>query len=226
LRQKRTASISSKLLLAVVAAGGTAVLLTFLSSEAMRNNFVNLKASMAAVLPVSSAVARSDSAQLTQRVRQLSEAPRWSAPESQALGVGSVNLAAATPTRDDIKSAYQSALQTAAPQIAPVAESVTPPAPVHHLDPSDIASALSRGVALIASGDLAAARLVLRRAAEAGDARSAMALAETYDPAILEKRGVHGVVADLAKARDWYEKAKQFGAAEATQRLELLASKQ
>ena len=95
-----------------------------------------------------------------------------------------------------------------------------------HLDPNEIASSLRRGDALIASGDLAAARLVLRRAADAGDARAAMTLAETYDPAILEKLGVHGVVPDLAMARGWYEKAKKLGATEATQRLELLASKQ
>jgi hypothetical protein len=43
---------------------------------------------------------------------------------------------------------------------------------------------------------------------------------------VLEKLGVHGVVPDLAMARGWYEKAKQFGATEATQRLELLASRQ
>ena len=79
---------------------------------------------------------------------------------------------------------------------------------------------------MIASGDPAAARLVLRRAADAGDARAAMTLAETYDPAILEKLGVHGVVPDLDMARGWYEKAKKLGASEATQRLELLASKQ
>jgi len=139
-------------------------------------------------------------------------------------------MAAVAPTRDDIKSAYQSALQDAAPQAPPVTDlipaPVIPPAPVRHLDPSEIASALSRGTALIASGDLAAARLVLRRAADAGDARSAMMLAETYDPAILGKLAVHGVVPDLAKARGWYEKARQFGATEADQRLELLASKQ
>jgi TPR repeat protein len=135
-------------------------------------------------------------------------------------------MAAATPTREDIKSAYQSALQGAAPPAASAAESVAPSVPVRHLDPGEIASALTRGTALIASGDLAAARLVLRRAADAGDARSAMALAETYDPAILEKLGVHGVVPNLAKARDWYEKARQFGATEANQRLEVLASKQ
>jgi hypothetical protein len=97
---------------------------------------------------------------------------------------------------------------------------------INHLDADEIGSLLRRGDALIASGDLAAARLVLRRAVDAGDARAAMMLAETYDPATLEKMGVHGVLPDLAVARGWYEKAKKFGAMEATQRLELLASKQ
>jgi hypothetical protein len=97
---------------------------------------------------------------------------------------------------------------------------------IHQLDANEIASSLRREDALIASGDPAAARLVLGRAADAGDARAAMTLAETYDPAILEKLGVHGVVPDLAMARGWYESAKKFGATEATQRLELLASKQ
>jgi TPR repeat protein len=97
---------------------------------------------------------------------------------------------------------------------------------INQLGPNEIAAILKRGDSLIASGDIAAARLVMRRAADAGDARAAMTLAETYDPAILEKMGVHGVVPDLTLARGWYEKAKRFGAAEATQRLELLASKQ
>jgi TPR repeat protein len=95
----------------------------------------------------------------------------------------------------------------------------------HHLDPDAIASLLKRADALIASGDVAAARLVLRRAADAGDAHAAMTLAETYDPAFLEKLGVHGFVPDLAMARSWYEKARAFGSAEAPQRLETLASK-
>jgi hypothetical protein len=223
LRRKRAASISSRLLMAVVVAGAVAAPLTLLSSETTRSEFLNLKASMAAVLPFPSAAARSDTPQLTQHVGQPSELPQPPVRETPALG--SVAMAAVTPTREDIKNAYQSALQSVAPQDAPVAESMAPPVPVRHLDPGEIAAALSRGTALIGSGDLAAARLVLRRAADAGDARSAMMLAETYDPQILEKLGVHGVVPDLAKARDWYEKAKQFGAAEANQRLELLASK-
>ena len=230
-RRKRRTLISSRILAAVMAAAAVAVLFALLTSDATRDTFVNLKASIAAVLPTPSAAAQSPSSQLTQRDRRLTETPQQAAPRNQTLGAGSVTMAAVTPTREEIKNAYQSALQSGAlqdvtPQAAPVKESVIPADPIRHLDPNEIASALARGVALIASGDLAAARLVLRRAADAGDARSAMTLAETYDPAILEKLGVHGVVPDLAKARGWYEKARQFGATEAAQRLELLASKQ
>jgi hypothetical protein len=241
LRQKRRASISSRLLVGVIAAAAVAVLFALLSSDATRNNIVNLKASIAAVLPTPSAAAQSHSSQQTQRDIKLNEVPRPSAPGNPTLGVGSVGagsvgagsvtMAAVAPTREEIKNAYQSALQgggqqSVAPQVAPAAESAIPADPIRQLDPDEIASALKRATALIASGDLAAARLVLHRAADAGDARAAMMLAETYDPAILAKLGVHGVVPDLVKARSWYEKAKQFGATEATQRLELLASKQ
>ena len=107
-----------------------------------------------------------------------------------------------------------------------VAEFMTPGNAIDHLDPNEIASSLRRADALIARGDVAAARLVLRRAADAGDAHGAMTLAGTYDPSVLEKLGVHGVVPDLTAARRWYEKAEKFGAAEATRRLELLASRQ
>jgi len=139
---------------------------------------------------------------------------------------------AAVPSVNKLAAAQQSDTPSEA---EPVPTAATPSrsadeerslARADHLDPNEIASSLRRGDALIASGDLAAARLVLRRAADAGDARAAMTLAETYDPAILEKLGVHGVVPDLAMARGWYEKAKKLGAREATQRLELLASKQ
>jgi TPR repeat protein len=53
-----------------------------------------------------------------------------------------------------------------------------------------------------------------------------MMLAGTYDPTVLEKLGVHGVVPDLAMARSWYEKAKRFGAPEATSQLDKLANRQ
>jgi hypothetical protein len=52
-----------------------------------------------------------------------------------------------------------------------------------------------------------------------------MTLGGTYDPALLEKLSVHGILPDVAMARSWYEKARKFGSAEAPQRLEMLASK-
>jgi hypothetical protein len=233
LRKKRRASISSLILAGVLAAAASAVLFALFSADATRASadatraiVVNVKASIAAVLPAPSVAAQSDPSQLKKRDGQLNEPAPPSAPENQTVGLRSVTTPAVAPTRDEIKTAYQGALQGGAPPTPAVAELMSPGDAIHQLDPNEIASSLRRGDALIASGDLAAARLVLRRAAEAGDARAAMTLAETYDPAILEKLGVHGILPDLAMARGWYEKAKKFGATEATKRLELLASKQ
>jgi len=232
LRKDRRPSISSRILAGVLATAAIAILVAMFSSDAARDIIANAKAPSTAVLSAASAAVQPNPTQLTARDIQLNDPAqskdptRLSAPENQTLGLRSVTTAAVAPTREDIKTAYQSALQGGAPRAAAVAEPMISGDAIHHLDPNEIVSSLKRGDALIASGDLAAARLVLRRAADAGDARAAMTLAETYDPAILEKLGVHGVVPDLAMARGWYEKAKQFGATEATQRLELLASKQ
>jgi TPR repeat protein len=65
----------------------------------------------------------------------------------------------------------------------------------------------------------------LQRAAEAGDPQAAFVLATTYDPIQLETRRVIGVVPNIAIARAWYEKAKEFGSTDASRRLDLLASR-
>jgi TPR repeat protein len=72
------------------------------------------------------------------------------------------------------------------------------------------------------TGDVVTARAIFRRAAEAGDAPAALALAATYDPAALAKLGVIGMGADVEKARAWYRIAESYGSAEAKQRLKLL----
>jgi hypothetical protein len=95
---------------------------------------------------------------------------------------------------------------------------------VPELDADAIATLLERSEKLIAAGDIAGARVLLRRAAEARDGRAALALGATYDPIALQKLGVRGVSADIAMARSWYEKAKEFGSAEGQARLEALAS--
>jgi hypothetical protein len=92
------------------------------------------------------------------------------------------------------------------------------------LSAEEIATLLKRGEELFKTGDLAGARLLLQRAAEAHDPVGALALATTYDPNVLEELGVRGVAGDAAAARAWYEKAKEYGSREAPRRLELLAS--
>jgi hypothetical protein len=86
-------------------------------------------------------------------------------------------------------------------------------------DPAEIAQMVKRGAELMATGDVAAARLMYQRAAEAGDPAAAFSLAETYDPLVLAKGGVPP---DLAQARAWYEKARELGSAMAPERLERL----
>jgi hypothetical protein len=93
------------------------------------------------------------------------------------------------------------------------------------LDREEVAVFRRRGEEFVLVGDITAARLLLRRAADARDARAALALGAIYNPMVLEKLGVLGVAADTATARIWYEKAKEFGSAEAPQRLDLLADR-
>lgn len=68
-------------------------------------------------------------------------------------------------------------------------------------------------------GDIAPARLLLERAADAQEASAALLLAQTYDPAVLGTPDTRSITPDPAKARDWYQKAAQFGSQDARQRL-------
>jgi rare lipoprotein A (peptidoglycan hydrolase) len=95
---------------------------------------------------------------------------------------------------------------------------------VLQLDREEIAIFRRRGEELVLAGDIIAARLLLQRAAEDRDAGAALALGATYDPIVLERLGVYALAADITTARTWYEKAKEFGSAEAPRRLELLAT--
>jgi len=105
-----------------------------------------------------------------------------------------------------------------------VLEAAPPPQPsLRALDRQEIAMLVKRSEDLVAQGDIAAARLLLRRAAEAGDAGAALALGSTYDAGVLRELGVLGVAADARQAREWYAKAAEFGSSEAKRRLEQFA---
>jgi hypothetical protein len=91
------------------------------------------------------------------------------------------------------------------------------------LDSDEIKLLIKQGERFAAAGDLVSARVVLQRAAQAGDATAAMALGATYDPIVLAKIGVMGLSADVEQARSWYQKAESLGSSEATRRLQILA---
>jgi TPR repeat protein len=81
---------------------------------------------------------------------------------------------------------------------------------------------VKKGDEQLADGGIAQARLLYERAAEAGLAQGAMAMAATYDAAELQRLGVRGLKPDQDQARRWYERARQLGAADAEQRLRRL----
>ena len=91
-------------------------------------------------------------------------------------------------------------------------------------DRDELASMLRRADDFIKTGDLSSARLLLRRAAEAGSEQAALTLAGTFDPNILAALGLQDGAADTAMARLWYERAERFGSSEAPRRLRELAT--
>jgi hypothetical protein len=78
---------------------------------------------------------------------------------------------------------------------------------------------MKRASLLLSQGDIGAARVVLERAAETGNARALFALAETFDPVVLSAWGTVGTRGDAARARELYAKALAGGVQEAESRL-------
>jgi TPR repeat protein len=92
-------------------------------------------------------------------------------------------------------------------------------APSKTLDAETLAALMTRAKSMLTLGDIAAARLLLERAANAQDATAAFLLAQTYDPAVLGVRDPRSITPDPVMARDWYRKAASFGSTAAQQRL-------
>jgi hypothetical protein len=119
-------------------------------------------------------------------------------------------------------------------------------APVRKLSSDEIERLIRRGREAIVEGNIDRARLALKLAAEAGDATAALELGGTYDlvivreiikklskpPRVVQSMGVvaskpvvvdiQPIVANIAEAKVWYEKARDLGSAEAAERLKRL----
>jgi hypothetical protein len=119
------------------------------------------------------------------------------------------------PTVEAAKKAEPPQPEPAKPSAAVIPE----PRPADSLSRDEIASLLRRGQDLVATGDIASGRLMLTRAAQAGNAEASLALAGTFDAAVLANLRAVGVQPDPAKARAWYTRAAEQGSVEAKQRL-------
>jgi hypothetical protein len=228
LRKDRRGSLSSRILAGALAIAAVGILFAMFSSDVTRDIIVNAKASIAAALPAPYSATKPDSAHLTAQDTQLKnpkDAARVSAPASQTPAVRSVTTVAVSPTREEITTAYQSALQSRAPAAAAPAAAVPVAAPpvaassARRLDADELATLMKRAKGLIAIGDIASARLLLERAADAQEASAALLLAQTYDPVVLGSQDTRSITPDPAAARIWYQKAAQLGSSDATQRL-------
>jgi hypothetical protein len=233
LRKDRRFSVSSRILAGLLATAAVATLFAMFSSDATRDIIVNAKDSIAASLPAPYAAARPDPAQLTVgdiQLRNPNDSARLAAPASQTPGVRSVTTVAVAPTREEITTAYQSALEGRAPGAAvsaaalpaaavPVTAPLVAASPARKLDADELAALMNRAKGLIAIGDIAPARLLLERAADAQEASAALLLAQTYDPAVLGTQDMRSITPDPATARIWYQKAAQLGSLDARQRL-------
>jgi hypothetical protein len=157
---------------------------------------------------------------------ETSAPPQSRAQAPQQAPVPQVQPAQAPQTQQP--QAQQSQMQPSQAQPLDAAQGTTSLAPQRVrsqriLSPDELDRLINRGEAFLSQGDVSAARLVLERAAEARDARAALALGSTYDPNVLRRMGAVGVQPDPERARSWYERAAEFGSGEANQRLTALA---
>ena len=90
---------------------------------------------------------------------------------------------------------------------------------------ADIGALVERGDALFSARDISSARLLYQRAAEAGDGQAALQLGASFDPVMLDRVGVHGVIGDPAQALSWYRRARELGKPEAELRIKSLETR-
>lgn len=121
-------------------------------------------------------------------------------------------LAGKNATGSSNDSSLTSAHGTDAPTISPVLlppnappSAQKPPAPV-----SSPAALLEQGERLLRKGNVAAARVLLKRAVDAGSADAAVDLGVSFDPAYVPRAG-NPANADAAKAAWWYQRAIKLG---------------
>jgi hypothetical protein len=140
-------------------------------------------------------------------VADLADVVIWPPPDF----VGTIDVAVELRLADDTLADRHALRREWVQRDVPAKEAVEPTDHLLANDPAQLADLCRRGEDLLSAGDIAAARLLLERAARAGNPRAAFMLGTSYDPKVLKYLGVRGVPADVTLAHNWYEKAKEYG---------------
>jgi hypothetical protein len=135
----------------------------------------------------------------------------WPASDSGALGEAKADDVVVSAPADTVS------LRRSPP--AEASQAAPPVSKAPRINDKEMANLLESGRTFLIIGDVTAARLAFRRAAESGNAQAALALGGTFDPLVLKSLGAVGVAADPAHARGWYQNAAELGSRDAPQRL-------
>ena len=137
---------------------------------------------------------------------------------------GNDNFHTAVPPNPASGTARPAAAATVA---TPVSSSSTVSQPENitsRPDDEETSTLIELGQDFLKNGDFLSARLLLQRAAKAGSAAAALSLGETFDPFLIQRLGAIGVQPDIAKAREWYQRAAQLGSNTAAEHLAKLVA--
>jgi hypothetical protein len=138
-------------------------------------------------------------------------------------------VAAVPPTEDTgIRTTRRPTKVESGIQLSPVTSasaalnSADPEPKATEMVASAVPAGLEEAKAMIATGDIAAARRILQPGAVDGHSPHLLALAETFDPNMLAAWSARGAAPDVERARALYQSALAKGERKARQRLEAL----
>jgi hypothetical protein len=182
--------------------------------------------------PASAPLAAASATPASATIATAPQAPAPVAPTAVAVATAQPSLAPASTTATSETVALAEPQPDPPPRVetSPVVEppaeerpsAAVPPSPPA---PAEIQELVSRGTQLLATGDIAAARVFFERAAEQGSAAAATAAGKTYDPLYLEETHVRGIRGDPVAAAKWYRRASANGDKEADLRMRKLIAR-
>ena len=156
------------------------------------------------------AAAAAESSELTKALNEERERSRSASREYAALAEKLASIESTQSIASQPSKAADPVLNR--PPVAPTAPQVDSQVDLR-VSPAGAANPIvARAEALLRSGDVSGARLLLERAAASGDVNAIVLLAQTYDPRTLASLGVIGIRGDVLKAEELYARARALRA--------------